>query len=265
MRSGHHAIIHWLLCHFSGPVLFRNNPGAVENLVYRNVADGYAAADAVRCQPKECYIFNLEDHTLEQAATLLMPRHERLGWGASARVVRLLVLRDLPNFIASRLRAEGSRIAAFPCVDWSGLWASHAREFAGVTEILPGLVKVSYNRWVAEEGYRRELARLLGLRFNDAGRDHVPRIGAGSSFDGTSFDGRGREMAVLTRYRQMEGDAELRAFTRDPELRRLSSLLFGIPEDAREAGLGTAAWRRRPRPPYIRPPRAARTPAGSRH
>jgi hypothetical protein len=255
MRSGHHAIIHWLLCHFAGPVLFRNNPCGAEHFVYRNATDDYVRADAERRQPKDCYVFNLEDPTIEEAAALLAERRDYLAWGTSGKVYRLLVLRDLPNFIASRLKAEGATIPLFPCVDWSGLWASHAREFAGATETLPGLVKVSYNRWVTEEPYRRELAARLGLRFTDAGREHVSRIGAGSSFDGQRFDGRARDMAVLERYRQLGDDPELLAFTADPELRWLSALLFGIPEDPWRGSRPPTPWKPRRRAPYVRPPR----------
>lgn len=250
MRSGHHAIIHWLLCHFDGPVLFRNNALGAEHSVYRNAPDEYVREDARSPLPKDCYLFNLEDLRLDEVARVLDERRKELARGFSRRVYRLLVVRDLPNFIASRLKADGVTIPAFPCEDWSGLWASHAREMAGLTRTLPDLIPVSYNRWVTEEGYRRELAGRLGLRFTDAGRDHVPRIGAGSSFDGRRFDGRGREMAVLERYRELADDPELLAFTADPDLRALSALLFGLPEDP---------WRRGamlPRPrPYIRPPK----------
>jgi hypothetical protein len=250
MRSGHHAIIHWLLRHFDGPVLFRNNALGAEHSVYRNATDEYVRVDARTPLPKDCYLFNLEDLRLTEVARVLEERREYLARGASRRLYRLLVVRDLPNFIASRLKADGVTIPAFPCADWSGLWASHAREMAGLTRTIPGLIPVSYNRWAAEEGYRRELSARLGLRFTDAGRDHVPRIGAGSSFDGRRFDGRGREMAVLERFRVLEDDPELLAFTADPELLALSALLFGIPEDPWRAGVRF----RRPRP-YIRPPK----------
>lgn len=250
MRSGHHAVIHWLLRHFDGPVLFRNNALGAEHSVYHNATDEYAREDARAPLPKDCYLFNLEDLPLAEVARVLEERRDDLARGSSRRLHRLLVVRDLPNFIASRLRADGVTIPAFPCEDWSGLWASHAREMAGLTRTIPDLIPVSYNRWATEEGYRRGLSERLGLRFTDAGRDFVPGIGAGSSFDGRSFDGRGREMAVLERFRGMEDDPELLAFTADPELRALSALLFGIPN---------APWRqgtvlRRPRP-YVRPPK----------
>ncbi len=254
MRSGHHAIVHWLLCHFDGPVLFRNNPLGAGHSVYRNAGDAYVAADAVRPQPKDCYLFNVEDRTIEEVAYALAEHRGDLAWGRSGRVVRLLVLRDLPNFIASRLRADGVTIPAFMNDDWSGLWASHAREFAGITAILPDLIKVSYDAWVVDEGYRRALSAALGLRFTDAGRDFVPRIGAGSSFDGRRYDGRGRDMAVLDRYRALLDDPELLAFTADPDLRHLSSLLFGIPEDPWLWGGRPTVWRGRRRR-YVRPPR----------
>lgn len=255
MRSGHHAIIHWLLCHFDGPVLFRNNVCGAEHLVYRNIPEGFETADAdpAHRQPKQGYAFNLEDFPMPEAAALLEQRRDHLAWGTSARIVRLLVVRDLPNFIASRLKADGVTIPTFPWEDWSGLWASHARELAGITRTIPDLIGVSYDAWAVDEGYRRSLSERLGLAFTDAGRDFVPRIGAGSSFDGRRYDGRGREMAVLSRYREYLDDPEFRAFTADPELCDLSARLFGIPTSEELAAWEPSAPFRGPR--YTRPPR----------
>jgi hypothetical protein len=244
MRSGHHAVIHWLLCHFAGPVLFRNNALGAEHRVYLNAGEDYVRADSLRPQPKDCYLFNLEDRTVEEVVSLLIEQRSELAWGRSRRVVALLVLRDLPNFIASRLKADGTTIPGFPCDDWAGLWASHAREFAGLSAAIPGLVKVSFNAWASDEGYRRSLSARLGLAFTDAGRDHVPLIGAGSSFDLQRYDGRAREMAVLSRWREVAADPDFLAFTADAELRYLSALLFGLPEEPWTAGRRPIAWRR---------------------
>lgn len=236
MRSGHHAIIHWLLCHFPGVTAFRNNPLGDEHWLYRHADDAYQAADRRRPQPKDCYLFNLEDVTLRRAAEILRARREALAWGRAGTVHRLLVLRDLDNFMASRVRAEGGRIPGFPAADWTGLWLSHARAFAGlVAPHVEGLVFVSYNAWAADRDYRRRLAARLGLRFTDEGRGHVPRIGAGSSFDGTDYDGRGDEMAVFDRWRSLRDHPHWRFLVADEEARALSTAMFGPPGEPRPA------------------------------
>ena len=227
MRSGHHAIIHWLLCHFPGVTLFRNNVCGPEHSIYRNATRDYICRDAERPQPKDCYAFNVEDHTIDEVVEVLA-RRENLAWGTSATVVRILILRDLYNFIASRLAAFD--FIGYPCEDHSGLWASHAREFARLTQKLPGVLCIRYNDWVRDADYRRSIAVGLGLEPTDAGLQHVPRIGGGSSFDGTRFDGRAQEMAVFERWRAYADDPRFRAHTADPELRRLSRQLFGSEE-----------------------------------
>lgn len=225
MRSGHHAIVHWLLCHFSGVTLFRNNVCGPEHSIYRNASEELILLDEVRPQPKDCYVFNIEDHTIEQVVEVLETRRAHLARGSSERVIQILVLRDLHNFIASRLRAYD--FIGYPYDDHAELWASHAREFAGETRLLPGLLKISYNEWVGDEAYRRRLSASLGLDFTDSGLQHVPRIGGGSSFDGTHYDGRGQEMAVLSRWHAYAGDEDFRRLTSDPELVELSRRIFG--------------------------------------
>ncbi len=227
MRSGHHAIVHWLLCHFSGVTLFRNNVCGPEHSIYRNASDEFILLDEVRPQPKDCYVFNIEDHTIEQGAEVLRTRRAHLARGSSERVFRILVLRDLHNFIASRLRAYD--FIGYPYEDHAELWASHAREFVGETEYLPGSVKISYNEWVGSELYRRRLSERLGLPFTDRGLQHVPKIGGGSSFDGTEYDGRGQEMAVLSRWHAYADDETFRRYTSDPERVELSRRIFGPP------------------------------------
>lgn len=225
MRSGHHAVVHWLLCHFPGVTLFRNNVCGPEHSIYRNASDEYILLDKVRPQPKDCYAFNIEDHTIEQAIEVLDHRQSHLSRGSSARVIQILVLRDLHNFIASRLRAFD--FIGYPFEDHAELWASHAREFAGETQLLPGVVKINFNTWVRQREYRAEISKLLGLQFTDAGLQHVPRIGGGSSFDGTDYDGRAQDMDVMNRWCSFADNEEFLRFTSNLEHVELSRRIFG--------------------------------------
>lgn len=230
MRSGHHAVIHWLLCQIPGVTAFRNNALGAEHWLFRGVDGERLRAEDVPIDSASGYLFNLEDLTLREVAQTLCSRRESLSWGRADRRHRLLVLRDLDNFMASRVQAEGGRIPGFPATDWTGLWLSHARVFAGLLPSpIPDLVCVSYNAWAADRDYRRRLAARLGLVFSDAGRRHVPGIGAGSSFDGTDFDGRGDQMQVFDRWRSLREHPHWQFRVDDAEARDLSTALFGPP------------------------------------
>lgn len=115
-----------------------------------------------------------------------------------------------------------------------GLWKSHAREFLGISDLLPNKVCISFNRWYSHVEYRRALSRRLGLEFSDTGFARVPRYGRGSSFDGRRYDTYTRKMKVLERHKQLNAfeSSLLESVMSDPELmeldRQLKSALLPV-------------------------------------
>lgn len=236
-RSGHHAVIHWILSQLPGPGLFAND-GKVEGgagdsggrggrggrLVgnrfsrYVNLTDDEVARDrAGDWVAKDLYLWNAEDRTVEELAELA-PAAAR---GASAEVTSLLVLRDPWNWAASRRRAEPERpLAGTPEL---AAWKGHAREALRRTKHLEPLVAVDFRRWVAEEDYRRALAAALGLPFTDAGFREVALPGL-SSF--STDEVRRDNAVVLDRYRELAHDGEIQAAL-DAEVRELAAAFFG--------------------------------------
>jgi hypothetical protein len=67
-------------------------------------------------------------------------------------------------------------------------WLQYAAEYVGETRHLggEGVVRVSYNRWLADEVYRATLLEQLAVPLKDNSIDHVPDVGGGSSFDGVA-------------------------------------------------------------------------------
>ncbi len=211
-RSGNHALVNWILAQASGRTCFLNctEPGTNPFESARPLDDGAV------------YRANYPEFDLEQerrgrftAKDLLIQSHEDcfLGYlrkaaddsrhdawvGRSRQRVDVLLLRDPFNLFASRLRLgidrHGHRTAA-------RIWNQHAREFLGLRRLLrPARVLVSYNRWATEPDYRRAVAEALGLTFSDAGRQDVPAVAAGSSFDGRAFHRRAAQMQVTERWR----------------------------------------------------------------
>jgi hypothetical protein len=223
-RSGHHAVVHWILSQLAGPGLFQND-GKVDGgrLVgnrfsrYVNLGDDAIARDrAGELIAKEMYLWNAEDRRVEEMAALAAAAAR----GASGEVVHLLVLRDPWNWLASRRRAEPARpLAGTPEL---AVWKGQAREALRRTRHLEPLLAVDFRRWVLEPSYRRDLAAALGLPWTDAGFQEVALPGL-SSFATDAV--RADNAVVLDRWREFQDDPEVQAAL-DAEVRELAQAFF---------------------------------------
>jgi hypothetical protein len=220
-RSGHHAVINWMIhlcdgarwCHLNDPPMAKGNP-------FDHTQDIFGEKGGRR----DILLYNVED--VEIAAYLNSQLHKRHDewFGTSRRVVYVLIMRDVFNLHASRRakQVEGHTWLPFR----PDVYKSHAREFLGLTRMLDGvLVPVNYNRWVSSRRYRRELAAALGLRFRRGGVRHVAHIG--SSFDGFRFHGKAHKMDLSSRWRRFADDEVYLDSLADPELIGLSTMIFG--------------------------------------
>lgn len=243
-RSGNHAIVEWIRRQAEGRVCFLNcvEPKTNPYQTARPTGDGrrglasYSEFDieqeAAGClSKKDLLIFSYEDCFLTMVCHRDFERHHDQWLGASRQRFDVLILRDPFNLFASRLRSQYTGVTPKTMVR---IWKQHARQFLGernyvTQEFLP----ISYNRWTADAGYRRQIAEQLGLRFNDAGSTRVPATGGGSSFDGQRFDGVANVMDVFGRWRHFQDDDEYRRLF-DAETLRLSKSIFGSVEDSEE-------------------------------
>jgi len=62
-------------------------------------------------------------------------------------------------------------------------------------------VGILYDKWFADANYKNTLSQELNIGNNDFGLNTVPSHGAGSSFDGFTFDGKAQKMDVLNRWK----------------------------------------------------------------
>ena len=279
-RSGHHAIVEWLLRLLDGDGCFLNDCRVQSSPFLRN--KGTRATGQIdpeqerpgRFTPKDYLVHNYENRNL----TKIFSPSRLEEWdelvGTSRRRVHLLILRDPFNNFASLVRRSeahtpGDVLTYSPetvrrCVE---LWKRYAREYVGRTDIIPGeKIGVSYNAWFTEQRERKRLADTLGLEFTDEGIDEVASWGPsrGSSFDGFSYDGRAGEMRVLERFRKYE-DNPFYLGLFDPEIIDLSQRIFGeIPgtEQIVSKVRSTSSWRAQAFR-FLRRPRSIVRPAPS--
>ena len=240
-RSGHHAIINWILQQLDCQACFLNNcrPGrnpfascSTWDSLLTTVDLPQEAAGTL--SHKECLIFNYEDCPLRYLQLETLEANHDAWLGRSRRRLQLLVHRDPFNLFASKLRwARGTKFQ--PTMESLNfhvqVWKAYAREFLRQTHYVPDAIPVSYNGWVAHKEYRQELAEQLQLAFSDKGVEEVAKWGPatwGDSFDGLDYDGRAQAMKVFERWKHFRDDPFYRQLMQDPELWTLSNEIFGL-------------------------------------
>lgn len=157
----------------------------------------------------------------------------------------MLILRDWPNLVASRLgliAKDGSK--GRPTLDfrlpWDGvadLWTEYAEIIASGAD---NPQHINYNRWVSDPTYHRDLAARYGVTSMEEYKQAVPFNGGGSSFQGREFDGRATDMNTLSRWNDLpfnlvpQFKEVVNAY---PTANELSGRIFGIQAEQAVADL----------------------------
>jgi hypothetical protein len=231
-RSGHHAIINWIVANSAAPACFLND--CRPNL---NPFLTCAREDETHLSPKNLLIYNYEDHELKELFTPEFMDNRSRWFGKSKCSTHVLIIRDPFNNFASKYRWAINGTKWTPQMEWitrvlPGLWKAYAKEFLGLTNFIPApKILLDYNRWFADVKYREDTASRLELGSADKGLTEVAKWGPntwGDSFDNMKFDGRAHEMKVFERWRYFADDPVFRDLFRDSELLSLSQEIFGV-------------------------------------
>ncbi len=217
-RSGHHAVIFWILGHYENYLYYNNC------IAYKNNITSEEVYKSKFVGAKPLILLSFEDRQYNIKRSNPMFLGEILP---KPRGHRILVIRDPFNNFASRFKLSRE----FPAIAHETLvWKELAREYLGITSYLgEDVIKVNYNKWFKEKSYRRLLSKHFG-RFTDKNFDFVPGIGGGSSFDRRKYDGRSGNMQVLSRWRDyINKERYYKNIFEDKELMDLSSKIFGNP------------------------------------
>ncbi len=251
-RSGNHAVLSWLIANLPQPAHFLNNvdpfsdpfrgfhnatlPNTVA--IHKPMTD--AQVEAVRAEHKHCLVYNYEHLALNQLRQRPLVAEREHTIGASARTLRLLILRDFWNWMASRAKQFINRGVGEPeklvraLTHEAAMWKQYAREFEGKTRLIEreGFVGVNYNDWVASPDTRQRLLAALGLEVRSLSIDYVPNLGLGSSFDGTAYSGQAAGMDVGGRWKYLTAEPLLQGllatWRADEELLALNERLFQL-------------------------------------
>jgi len=282
-RSGNHAIINWLAAQAPSPVHFfnccpldghpfRTNKGRGTR-EGTDIADIFVRHPKMKNRPsvdlqnlvrmrKDVLLYSFENVDITVLRCREIPHDRVQSVGRSRRRVDVLILRDLFNWMASKLVCRGRRSFAepgwhkdkfkdpcsffTPYEGWEkdaaeiggrdytkvpesiAMWVTYAREFLGETDLLEERLAISFDRWFVDREFRKAISSAIGFKFTDRGKNIVAAVhGKGSSFDNLDFDGRAEEMKVLERWTELADNRLYRCiFDHFPEAVTLNDRIF---------------------------------------
>jgi len=258
-RGGNHAIIHWLLHHMGERTVHLNDvtgaspydscteinakglPLCRSKLRIRDLYRRFVRNDVIEYSkkdrsvhwdvlrmfsPKDCLILSYENLFMENDACTKFHKKSDIYVGRSEQRYRVMVLRDAFNLFASQHRAS------FVTPEDIKLCVEIYKQYAEIF-LKPDkqeeckIICINYNKWFLDPNYRIQLGRRFGVNINADIFQKVPSIGGGSSFDGTSMDGKAERMRVLERWKECQEDPSYRAIFKDIRLVELSDAIFG--------------------------------------
>lgn len=197
-RSGHHAIMQWVL---KGYQYIHYNACAFNKY-------NYVYSQDIITGTQGFYVANFEGS---------FPKKD---W-KSIQNLKCLILRNPYNMYASRLAMKrqsfiktSRNLSSWDtCLD-PQQWIEHAKEFLGHTSILgPNCIKINYDLWFSCENYRQDLAIKLQLKSNKLLQE-MSCFGGGSSFDVKNKN-------VLERWKLFENDSEFNNILKNKEIKKL--------------------------------------------
>ena len=214
-RSGHHAIIFWILNNLGGveemdpAMYFANNTLKIHyfNIASRNLL----------CNTKCPITFNYLLKSYEDTVTV-----------DSSNII---IIRDFLNLVCSRYERGFGRWGVLgyqnyfkKLEDFFNAWKMHARII-----LRDGSHKhIMYNRWLLEKKYRDDVSESIGIKNIIDNIDYVP----GAMYGFSSFIGGNKEQD-LNRYLKRHEQVELPKYLINPilediELLDLNKQLFNI-------------------------------------
>jgi hypothetical protein len=240
-RCGNHAIINWVLSQCRGKMLFLNfitpnsNPymTAAQDRLPRFCKDFNLKKEQQRLSVKDYLLYSYEDNDLSDVFNIEFERQHDQYVGMSAKRYDVLVLRDVFNFFACRLKfLDGPYIGKIPLNSLENtaklisLWKMYALEYMGRTNYLKyNKLVISYNKWFMDKDYRRMIADQLSLKFTD---DGIDRIAVSSTFENKKDGDAGAQgLRVLERWKSFVNNSFYRSIFIDKELIELSDTIFG--------------------------------------
>jgi hypothetical protein len=206
-RSGHHAIMHWILTQAKTPIIH-----------YNNVTD---PSKRYNCRKMSYYT-----HKSNKAKIALSFENFEIP---NDNKFKVIMFRDIYNYLASVYKNNSNcNIGIKPCPPQKyeiELWKDYCKLYLSNPE---NTVFILFNKWFEDIEYRKNICESLGIKFTDEGKQDIIYHGKGSSFDFLKYNGKAEQMNVLERYKEFLNDEFYLSLINDKELHKYNKKLFGF-------------------------------------
>lgn len=223
-RCGTHAVSNWLLrqhkqiWHDSTPE-HKGDYYEISSYYKRNVMFNGKPQTLKYVGDSDVALICYENVSVED----FVSSQDEIIWsiGRPLKTQNILVLRDFYNFSASFFkRHEYVPEHILKC------WESIAKEVINRENKFKYFI--NYNKWHKDISYRKEVCKVLGLHFNDYGKQSILDFGGGSSFDGTLRDGEANSLDTEKRWTNfINNEAYKRIIRNNKKLTDMSDSIFG--------------------------------------
>jgi len=203
MRSGNHPIIEWIqqqhygsiTCHLNNVAHGDCDPYKSFTQVVVTGMDASVDLDTLRKLKKRLLIYSYEDrdhleiHNIDFLTSVFHQdfQKNRVRYlGTSEHQFDVLIIRDPFNCLASRIKLHKERGSQGGVNDIAVVldnWKRLAKEAVAIRKAgRPDKIVITFNQWLRDIEYRRELSRkLLGCP-DDSSMNRISTFGGGSSF-----------------------------------------------------------------------------------
>ena len=244
-RSGHNAIIKWLLYQNENVDEFRNWRKSVAMSEPLKGETPHGSASHIFVVEYGPYIGTDIDFPLAYRRKYYyrnLPDSSLLIWNFADRPVSeiiekcnpcediidpivVVMLRDWRNYVASQIKhRENDENQGLPIRSRikTDVFKEYADYFLNESPYYP----ILFDAWFSNKEYRVKICEDLGLHFTDIGKQSVSGFGRGSSFDLKEFDGKAEKMDVLNRYKLYKDNEEYKKFMKDEEAVELNNRIL---------------------------------------
>jgi len=232
VRSGNHAITYWIFHMIKNKVLYANCCYAFENPFTTYVKEKNDFPKKITNTNKKKWLKQLKKHNnifisyenfdIYHDDIFNIVDWDRIGcMNMFKRELNIVVIRDHFNVLSSILKLLGQRECEIKTK--MELWKKYALAYINKKH---NYFYVNYNSWCKNKKYRKSIANMLNLKFNDLGYFYVARNGGGSSFDKRRFNHKANEMKILERWEYYINDSFYKKYALDKECVDLSKKIF---------------------------------------
>jgi hypothetical protein len=218
-RSGHHAVINWIMVNTTKKVTHFNN--CIKGWDKGDIQPLNGKVETQKGVDGHITLRNIEDMDIHN-----IPKLPKIG---DYRIIT--INRDPLNWICSSIKNGGHTNVNLDN-EWTDEVGNKMRNrIAAYKDLMiiskvQEVIDINYNDWFSDEEYRKELSDRLGLDSHDKGLNKLSNWGGGSSFSQKKVTD-GRKLDVLNRWKTMSDNPRFKSLI-DDDLKKITKEYFKI-------------------------------------